>query len=130
MVRVIVYFLVAIVVFGTVAAPGLAAFALVAAPLLGLGILWRIALTVSTHGRTSDAVLRTRKSHLLGPGGPDDPFAASPLDVDEYPAEASARASVSARNGFVRGANVPRPGFSGALSVRSSVENSMPGGGR
>ena len=44
-------------------------FALVVAPLLGLGLLWRIALTVSTHGRPIDAVVHTRQSHLLGPGG-------------------------------------------------------------
>jgi hypothetical protein len=61
MVRAIVYFLVATVLFGTIAAPGLAAFALVAVPLLGLGLLWRLALTVSTHGRPLDAVVHTRK---------------------------------------------------------------------
>jgi hypothetical protein len=129
MVRAIVYFLVATVLFGTIAAPGLAAFALVLVPLLGLGFLWRIALTVSTHGRPIDAVVRTRQSHLLGPGGPDDSFAASPLDEDEYRTEASARASVSARNGLVRGANVPRPGLSETLSVRPRGENSIQGGG-
>src|SRR5919201_6524078 len=115
MVRTIVYLFVAVVVLGTIASPGLGAFALVVAPLLGLGLLWRIALTVSTHGRPSEAVVRTRRSHLLGPGGPDDPFAASPLDEVEYPAEASARsgaASAGARNGLARGTNVPRPGLS------------------
>jgi hypothetical protein len=60
---------------------------------------------------------------------PDDSFAASPLDEDEYPTEASARASVSARNGLVRGANVPRPGLSETLSVRPRGENSIQGGG-
>jgi hypothetical protein len=129
MVRTIVYFLLAIVVLGIVATPGLGAFALVVAPLLGLGFLWRIALTVATHGRPVDAVLHTRKCHLLGPGGPDDPFAASPLDEYEYPTEAPARASVSARNGLVRGANVPRPGLSETLSVRPRGENSIQGGG-
>ena len=102
MVRTIVYLLVATVLFGTIAAPGLAGFALVVVPLLGLGFLWRLALTVSTHGRPIDAVVHTRQSHLLGPGGPDDSFAAIPLDEDEYLTEASARASVSARNGLVR----------------------------
>jgi hypothetical protein len=129
MVRAIVYFLVATVLFGTIAAPGLAAFALVAVPLLGLGLLWRLALTVSTHGRPLDAVVHTRKSHLLGPGGPDDSFAASPLDEDEYATEASAGASVSARNGLVRGANVPRPVLSETLSVRPRGENSIQGAG-
>jgi hypothetical protein len=69
MVRTIVYLLVAIVVLGTIATPGLGALALVVAPLLGLGLLWRIALTVSNHGRPLDAVVHTRQSHLLGPGG-------------------------------------------------------------
>jgi len=129
MVRAIVYFFVAIVVLGTIATPGLGAFALVVAPLLGLGFLWRIALTVVTRGRSIDAVVHTRNSHLLGPGGPDDSFAASRLDDDEYPTEASARASVSARNGLGRGANVLRPGLSETLSVRPRGENSMQGGG-
>ncbi len=130
MVRTVVYLLVATVLLGTIAAPGLAGFALVAVPLLGLGFLWRIALTVSTRGRPLDAVVHTRQSHLLGPGGPDDSFAVSPLDEDEYPTEeASVRASVSAGNGLVRGANVPRPGLSETLSVGPRGENSIQGGG-
>ena len=129
MVRTIVYLLLAIVVLGTIATPGLGAVALVVAPLLGLGLLWRTALTVSTHGRSIDAVVHTRQTHRLGPGGPDDSFAASPLDDDEYPTEASARASVSARNGVVRGANIPRLGLSETLSVRRRGENWIQGGG-
>jgi hypothetical protein len=69
MVRTIVYSFVAIVVLGTIATLGLGALALVVAPLLGLGLLWRIALTVSTHGRPIDAGVHTRQSHLLGRGG-------------------------------------------------------------
>jgi hypothetical protein len=129
MVRAIVYLFVAIVVLGTIATPGLGAFALVAVPLLGLGLLWRTALTVSTHGRSIDGVVHTRQSHLLGPGGPDDSFAASPLDEDGYPTGASARASASARNGLVRGANVPRLGLAETLSVRPRGENSIQGAG-
>jgi hypothetical protein len=112
MVRTIVYFFVAVVVLGTIATPGLGAFALVLVPLLGLGFLWRVALTVSTDGR------------------PVDSFAASPLAVDEYRAEASARASASARNGFVRGANVPRPRLSETLPQRPRGENSIQEGRR
>src|SRR3954468_15419784 len=129
MARAIVYFFVAIVLLGTIATPGLGAFALVVAPFLLLGFLWRIALSVFTRGRPLDAVAHARQSHLLGPGGPDDSFAASPLVQDEYPAEASGRASVSARNGFVRGANVPRPGLTETLSVSPRSENSIQGGG-
>src|SRR3954469_19315495 len=120
MVRTIVYLFVAVVVLGMIATPGLGAFALVAAPLLGFGMLWRTALTVSNHGRSSDAVVHTRRSHLLGPGGPDDSFAGSPLDDS---LEASARASVSAQDGLVQGANVPRPGLSQTVSVRPRREN-------
>jgi hypothetical protein len=127
MVRTIMYLFVAIVVLGTIATPGLGAFALVLVPLLGLGLLWRTALTVSTNGRPIDAVVKTRRSHLLGPGGPDDSFAASPLAEEEYPTQASA--SASAPNGFVRGSNLPRPGLSKALSVRPRGESSIQGGG-
>jgi hypothetical protein len=115
MVRAIVYFFLGIVVLGTIATPGLGAVALLAAPLLGLGFLWRVALTVSTHGRPLDTVVQTRRSQLLGPGGPDDSFAVSPRDEVEYlPAASPARASVSARNGngLARGASVPRPRLS------------------
>src|SRR4051812_19529062 len=129
MVRFIVYLFLAIVVLGTIATPGLGAFALVLAPFLGLGLLWRTALTVSTYGRSVDAVVHTRQSHLLGPGGPDDSFAASRFDEDEYPTPASARASVSARNGFVRGANVPRRRPSETLSLYPGRENSTQGAG-
>ena len=128
MVRAIVYVFLAIIVLATIATPGLGAFALVIAPLLLLGFLWRTVLTVTTRGHSIDAVVHTRRSHLLGPGGPDDSFAASPLHEGEYPTEASARASVSARNGFVRGANVPRPGLAKTLPVRPRGENSIPGG--
>src|SRR4051812_37015947 len=129
MVRTLVYLLLASVVLGTIATPGLGAFALVIALLWGLGFVWRIGLTVATHGRPIDAVVHTRRSHLLGPGGPDDSFAASPLDEDEYRTEASARASVSARNGLVRSANVARPGPSETLAVLPRGENSIQGGG-
>jgi hypothetical protein len=115
MVRTIVYFFIAVVALGTIATPGLGAFALVVAPFLGLGLLWRIALTVSTRGRPGDAVARRRQSHLLGPGGPDDSFAI-PLE-DEHPTEAAASAPATARNGVVRGANLPRPGLSETLSL-------------
>jgi hypothetical protein len=130
MVRTIVYFFVVIVVLGTIATPGLGAFALVLAPLIGLGLLLRrTALTVSTRGHSVDAVVHTRRSHLLGPGGQTTRFAASPLDEDEYPTEVPARASVSARNGVVRGASVRRPALSETLVVRASAENSIQGGG-
>jgi hypothetical protein len=76
MIRTIVYSLVAIVVFGVIAAPGLAAFALVVVPLAGLAVAWRLALAVVTRGDPSQALVRAKHSRLLGPGGPDDSFVA------------------------------------------------------
>jgi hypothetical protein len=125
MVRTIVYLFVAAIVLGTIATPGLGAFALVLAPLFGLGFLWRIALSVFTDGRPIDAVVQTRQSHLLGSGGPDDSFAVFRLDADDYAGEAPARSSTGARNGVVRGANVPRPVLSQPLPVRPGGESSM-----
>lgn len=135
MVRAVVYFFLAAVVLGVVAVPGLGAFALLVAPLLGLGLLWRIALTVFTDGRPVEAVARTGKRHLLGPGGPDDSFADFPPGDDE-PAGASPRPSVT-RNGRVRPSNVPRPGLPEPLYpvlletrvARRRGESSLQGGG-
>jgi hypothetical protein len=127
MVRTIVYFLLASTVLGVIAVPGLAAFGLVLVPLAVAGLIWRIALTVITRGHPSEAVVQVERSHLLGPGGPDDAFAA--LGEDEYPTEAPARASVSARDGRVRGANVPRPSLSARRPARPTGENSIQGAG-
>jgi hypothetical protein len=127
MVRTIVYFFLACIVLGVVAVPGLAAFGLVLVPFAGAWFVWRIALTVLTRDRPSEAVVHVRRSHLLGPGGPDDSFAG--LDVDDYPTEAPARASVGARNGYGRGANAPRPAFSQTLSVRPRGEDAVQGAG-
>jgi len=57
MIRTIAYSLLAIVVCGVVATPGLAAFALVAAPLLVLAVVWRVALAAVTWGRSGDLVV-------------------------------------------------------------------------
>jgi hypothetical protein len=99
MVRTIVFFFLAAIVLGTIAVPGLGAFALVLAPLIGLGLIWRFALTVETHGHVGEAVVRTKHRHFLGPGGPDDPFAAYGVDEDkdeyEYPPEASSRSQAA-----------------------------------
>ena len=81
MVRTIVYFFVAIVVLGTIATPGLGAFALVVAPLLGLGLLWRIALTVSTHGHPIDAVVHTRQKATYSVQGGQTTRSPPPLSM-------------------------------------------------
>lgn len=70
MVPTVVYFVLAIILLGVIATPGFGAFALVVVPLAGLGLVWRIALTVGTHGRPSEAIVHTKPSHLLGPGAP------------------------------------------------------------
>jgi hypothetical protein len=127
MVRTVVYFFLACIVLGVVALPGLAAFGLVLVPFAVGGFIWRIALTVITHDRPSQAVVHVRRSHLLGPGGPDDSFAA--LAEDEYPTEAPARASVNAQNGLARGGKVLRSGPTGTPSVRPRGESSIQGAG-
>lgn len=126
MVRAIVYFFLGSIVLGVIAVPGLAAFGLVLIPFAGAWFIWRIALTVLTRDHPSEAVVHVRRSHLLGPGGPDDIFAG--LDEGEYPTEAPARASVSARNGQ-GGENVPRPALSQPRSLRPRGENSLQGAG-
>src|SRR4051812_21856765 len=95
MVRAIVYFFVAVVVLGTIATPGLGAFALVAAPALVLWLVWRFALMVVTHGRSIEAIVRTKHSHLLGPGGPDDLFATHDAEEDVRPTETPWRAEAA-----------------------------------
>jgi hypothetical protein len=127
MVRTIEYFFVASLVVGIIATPGLGALALPLLLLIGLGFVWRSALTVATRGRPSETVVHTRTSHLLGPGGPDDSFAAEPPDAVEYPAVASGRsraASAGARNGVVQGANVVRPGLVGLRAAPTPTSRS------
>jgi hypothetical protein len=60
---------------GVVATPGLAAVALLLTPLAVLVAVWWIALGAVACGRRAEAVARVRRRELLGPGGPDDPFA-------------------------------------------------------
>jgi hypothetical protein len=113
MVRFLAYFLFGTVLLGTVLTPGLGAFALVAAPFVGLWFVWRVALTVVTGGRATEAVVHTRRNHFLGPGGPDDSFADESLHEDDYrTAERSmpetAPTPSPIRNGG-RPLNIPRP---------------------
>jgi hypothetical protein len=84
MIRTVVYFFVAAIVLGLVLTPGLAAVALVLVPLGGLAYIWRIALAVTTRGHAIDAVAQTQSRSFLGPGGPDDPFAADLRDEREH----------------------------------------------
>ena len=92
MVRTIVYFLLAPVVLGTVLTPGLGLLALMLVPVFGFVLVWRVLLAIVTRGRPSEVVLNTKHCHLLGPGGPDDPFASDLLDEDEYTTQESSTA--------------------------------------
>jgi hypothetical protein len=73
MVRTILLSLVAI---GVVVSSGLAGAALLVVPLGVLVAAWWIALGAAARGRRNEvAVARVRHRELLGPGGPDEPFA-------------------------------------------------------
>jgi hypothetical protein len=74
MVRTLFLLLLGVTGVGVVATPGLAAAALLIAPFAVLVAAWWIALD-ATSGRRIEAVVRVRHRELLGPGGPDDPFA-------------------------------------------------------
>jgi hypothetical protein len=60
--------------------PGLGVIFFFFAPFMAA--LW-IALEVARYGRPGEAVLHASYGQLLGPGGPDDPFADEDVDVDE-----------------------------------------------
>jgi hypothetical protein len=80
MVTTVLLFLFTVLVVGVIATPGLGAFGLMVAPLVGVGVVWWIGLAATTHGHPSDAVVRTKHREFLGPGGPDDPFAGEEVD--------------------------------------------------
>ena len=67
--------LVAVILVGIVATPGLAAAALLLIPLAVLVVVWWAVLAAATRGRPAERLIRVRHHELLGPGGPDDPFA-------------------------------------------------------
>jgi hypothetical protein len=75
MTRTFTVLLIAATAIGVVATPGLAAVALLIIPLAVLVAVWWTSVGMATHGRRVEAVVRLRDEELLGPGGPDDPFA-------------------------------------------------------
>ena len=93
MIRTIVYFLLASVVLGTILTPGLGLLALPLVPFFGFVLVWRVLLAIFTHGDSSEAVTRTKRCHLLGPGGPDDSFASDLLDEHSTQESSTARAA-------------------------------------
>jgi hypothetical protein len=42
--------------------------------------VWLIGLAAATRGAPGEALARVKRHELLGPGGPDDPFAHEPYD--------------------------------------------------
>lgn len=71
MIPTVVLSLLAVLFVGIIATPGVGAIGLVLAPLIGVAVTWWIGAAAVTHGRPSDAVVRTRHRQLLGPGGPE-----------------------------------------------------------
>jgi hypothetical protein len=72
-------FFLILVVFTVVLAfvPGVGIFAVVPGILAVLYLGW-VLLTMASGRSPAGAVRRTRRPHLLGPGGPDDPDRARP----------------------------------------------------
>jgi hypothetical protein len=71
----IFFFLLALLAAATFAVPGLAAVGLILFFFIFASAVWWFGLAVSTRGEPSEALVQTKRHHLLGPGGPDDPFA-------------------------------------------------------
>ena len=80
MITTVVLLLLAVLLVGVIATPGLSALGLVIAPLIGVAVIWWIGAAAATHGSPSDVVLRTKQRQFFGPGGPDDPFADEEAD--------------------------------------------------
>ena len=75
MVRTFLLLLVASIAIGVVATPGLAPAALLIVPVAVVAVVWWALLGTATHGRRTEPVIHVKHRELLGPGGPDDPFA-------------------------------------------------------
>ena len=78
--KVILLLVLMVTLLGVIPIPGLGVIFFFFAPFMAA--LW-IALEVARHGRPGEAVLHASYGQLLGPGGPDDPFADEDVDVDE-----------------------------------------------
>lgn len=81
--------LIAVTAVGVVATPGLAAVGLLLIPLAVLVAIGWMAVAAATRGHRAEVLVRVRRTELLGPGVPDDPFTegetapASPSVVEE-----------------------------------------------
>lgn len=84
MVRTVSLLLLGVTAVGVVATPGFAAAGLLLIPLAVLVAVWWLVLGAMTDGRRTEAVVHIRRRELLGPGGPDDPFAGHARDRVDY----------------------------------------------
>jgi len=84
MVRTIVFLFLSVITLGVLATPGGAGVGVLLLLLLFGAAAWWMGLAVTTRGAPSEALARTKRHRLLGPGGPDDPFADVPYE-DEIP---------------------------------------------
>jgi hypothetical protein len=80
MVRTIVFLLLSVVTLGALATPGFAALGVLLLLSFPVLFVWWLGLAVTTRGAPSRAIARTTRRRLLGPGGPDDPYADLPYD--------------------------------------------------
>jgi hypothetical protein len=78
-----IFFLLALLAVASFAVPGLGPFgALLLLFLLAAGVWW-IGLAATTRGAPREALARVKRAELLGPGGPDDPFANEPYEDEQ-----------------------------------------------
>src|SRR5262249_23411860 len=79
MVRTVVFLFLAAIALGALATPFFVGIGMLLLLLLIVAApLWWIGLAVSPEGPRSRPVAYPRVHRFLGPGGPDDPFAAAP----------------------------------------------------
>jgi hypothetical protein len=80
MFRTLVFLFLSVITLGALATPGFAGLGVLLLLCLFGAAFWWVALAVTTRGTPSQAVARTKRHRLLGPGGPDDPFADTPYE--------------------------------------------------
>lgn len=89
MARMLVFLLLSVITLGVLATPGFAVVGVLFLFFLLGTAAWWIGLAVVTHGHPGEAVVRTAHAQhrLLGPGGPDDPFADPVSEVEPEESE-------------------------------------------
>jgi uncharacterized membrane protein YqiK len=82
MIITIVFFFLALIGAAGFGAPGLAAAGILLMLFVPIVAIWWIGVVITTRGAPSQALVRTKRHRLLGPGGPDDPFAEAPYEEE------------------------------------------------